>query len=51
VVVSQWAELLRQSYWADGVNMNDVRIRVERLASQMDDTAVTELAQLVEMSQ
>ncbi len=51
VTVSQWAELLRHSYWTDGVNMNDVQIRVERLASQMDDTAVSELAQLVEISQ
>lgn len=51
VTVSQWAELLRQSYWAEGVSMNDVRIRVQRLSSQMDDTAVSELAQLVQLSQ
>ncbi|MCL4265652.1 MAG: von Willebrand factor type A domain-containing protein [Anaerolineae bacterium] len=50
ITVSQWAELLRHSYWTEGVNMDDVRIRTERLASQMDDTAVTELAQLVELS-
>lgn len=50
VVVSQWAELLRHSYWADGVSMNDVQIRAERLAGQIDDTAVTEWAQLVELS-
>jgi Ca-activated chloride channel family protein len=51
VTISQWAELLRHSYWADGVNMDDVRIRVERLASQMDDMQVHELAGLVELSQ
>lgn len=51
VTVSQWAELLRHSYWTDSVNMSDVQIRMERLASQMDDTAVSELAQLVEISQ
>ncbi|NJN53627.1 MAG: hypothetical protein HC804_02035, partial [Anaerolineae bacterium] len=45
------AELLRHSYWADAVNMDDVQIRVERLANQMDSTAVTELMQLVEISQ
>ncbi|HUM70166.1 MAG TPA: DUF3520 domain-containing protein, partial [Chloroflexota bacterium] len=50
VTVSQWAELLRHSYWTDGVNMDDVRIRAQRLASQMDDTVVTELAQLVTLS-
>lgn len=50
VVVSQWAELLRRSYWADGLSMDDVRIRAQRLASQLDDTAVTELAQLVQLS-
>lgn len=50
VTVSQWAELLRNSYWADSVSMDDVRIRAERLANQMDDTAVTEFAQLVNLS-
>jgi Ca-activated chloride channel family protein len=50
VTVSQWAELLRHSYWADGVNMEDVRVRVDRLASQMDDLRVHELAGLVELS-
>jgi Ca-activated chloride channel family protein len=50
VVVSQWAELLRHSYWADAVSMDDVQVRAERLASQMDDTAVMEWAQLVELS-
>lgn len=51
VTVSQWAELLRQSYWADGLSMNDMRIRVQRLAGQMDEAAVSELAQLVQLSQ
>lgn len=51
VTVSQWAELLRHSYWTDDVSLNDVRVRAERLASQMDDMQVHELAQLVRLSQ
>ncbi|MCP4362054.1 MAG: DUF3520 domain-containing protein, partial [Chloroflexi bacterium] len=50
VTVSQWAELLRDSYWTEGVDLNDIRIRVDRLANQMDDMDVFELAQLVSLS-
>jgi Ca-activated chloride channel family protein len=51
VVVSQYAELLRDSYWADGVSMADVAVRTERLAGQMDDPQVDELAWMVSVSQ
>ncbi len=51
ITVSQYAELLRDSYWADSVSMNDLRIRAERLASQMDDEEVWELANLISISQ
>ena len=50
VVVSQWAELLRDSYWTDSVSMNDLSIRANRLASQMGDPAVSELASLISLS-
>jgi len=51
VVVSQYAELLRHSYWVEGFNMRDLRIRAERLASQMDHEDVWELANLISVSQ
>ncbi len=51
VIVSQYAELLRHSYWAEGFDMRDLRIRAERLASQMNDEAVWELAHLISVSQ
>ncbi|MCA9918470.1 MAG: hypothetical protein KC445_10990, partial [Anaerolineales bacterium] len=51
VVVSQYAELLRNSYWVEGFNMRDLQIRAERLASQMNDEAVWELANLISYSQ
>ncbi|MCB8944147.1 MAG: von Willebrand factor type A domain-containing protein [Ardenticatenaceae bacterium] len=47
VVVSQYAELLRDSYWAEGVTLNDLRIRSERLAGQMELADVVEFANLV----
>ncbi len=50
VVVSQYAELLRHSYWVEGFNLRDLQIRAERLASQMDDEDVWELANLISMS-
>lgn len=50
VIVSQWAELLRDSYWAADISMNDVQIRAQRLASQMNDPAISEMAQLVSLS-
>ena len=51
VVVSQYAELLRNSYWVEGFNMRDLQIRAERLASQLEDEAVWELASLISLSQ
>ena len=51
IVVSQYAELLRDSYWADSMNMQDLRIRAERLASQMNHEDVWELANLISLSQ
>ncbi len=50
VVVSQYAELLRHSYWADGLNYEALRIRSQRLASQLGTPEVVELAELVERS-
>ncbi len=47
VVAGQFAELLRGSYWAEGVTYNDLRIRADRLAAQMNDTDVLELASLI----
>ncbi|MEZ4593201.1 MAG: von Willebrand factor type A domain-containing protein [Chloroflexota bacterium] len=51
VVVSQYAELLRDSYWVEGFNMRDLQIRAERLASQLEDEAIWELANLISVSQ
>ncbi|WP_420642940.1 YfbK domain-containing protein [Candidatus Leptofilum sp.] len=51
VVVSQYAELLRDSYWVDGFSMRDLEIRAERLASQMNHEDVWELANLISISQ
>lgn len=51
VVVSQWAELLRDSYWASDLSMNDLRIRAERLAGQLGTEQAQELAQLIGLSQ
>ena len=50
VVVSQYAELLRHSYWVEGFNMRDLQIRAERLASQMNNEDVWELAGLISYS-
>ncbi|MEM7112302.1 MAG: von Willebrand factor type A domain-containing protein [Chloroflexota bacterium] len=47
VVVSQTAEILRESYWADGVTWDDLRIRSERLAAQLGMPEVQEFAELV----
>ena len=47
VIVSQFAELLRQSYWTDGLSFDDLRIRADRLATQIGGEEVIELAQLV----
>ena len=50
VVVSQFAELLRNSYWTDGVSMNDLSIRADRLAAQTGSPEVLELANLISLS-
>lgn len=50
VVVSQYAELLRHSYWADGLTFDALRIRSQRLASQLGTEEAGELASLVEWS-
>ncbi len=50
VVVSQYAELLRNSYWTTGVSMNDVQIRMNRLAAQLGDQEVQELANMAMLS-
>jgi Ca-activated chloride channel family protein len=47
VVVSQYAELLRGSYWAEGVTLNDLHIRSQRLAGQMELADVIEFANMV----
>jgi Ca-activated chloride channel family protein len=47
VIVSQYAEYLRNSYWAEGVTLSDLRIRSERLAGQMELPDVVEFATLV----
>ena len=51
VVVSQFAELLRNSYWTTSVSMEDLSIRAERLASQTNDPAIWELTELIALSQ
>jgi Ca-activated chloride channel family protein len=49
VVVMQYAEVLRQSPWAEGTRLDDLRIRAQRLAAQMPgDPDVAEFAGLVE---
>lgn len=50
VVVSQFAELLRNSYWTENVSMNDLSIRADRLAAQTGDPAIIELASLISLS-
>ena len=47
VVVAQFAEILRRSPYADGTSLNDLRVRADRLAAQINDPDVAEFAQLV----
>ena len=47
VVASQFAELLRESYWTEGVDYSDLRIWADRLASQTNHPDVIELAGLI----
>ncbi|MBK7896001.1 MAG: hypothetical protein IPJ90_14230 [Anaerolineaceae bacterium] len=50
VVVSQYAEPAARQLLAEGFNLRDLQIRAERLASQMNDEAVWELASLISVS-
>ncbi len=48
VVVAQFAEVLRQSPYAEGATLNDLRIRADRLSVQLpEDPDVAEFARLV----
>jgi Ca-activated chloride channel family protein len=47
VVVAQFAELLRHSPYAQETNLNDLKVRADRLSAQLDDTDVAEFARLV----
>ncbi len=48
VVVAQFAEVLRQSPYAEGATLNDLRTRADRLSVQLpEDPDVAEFAQLV----
>jgi Ca-activated chloride channel family protein len=49
VVVAQFAELLRHSPYAYGTDLNDIRVRADRLSAQLQgDPDVYEFAQLVQ---
>ena len=48
VVVSQYAELLRGSPWAQDITLDDLVVRSERIAAQLDDLDVAEFAELVD---
>lgn len=47
VIASQFAELLRGSYWADGITYSDLRIWADRLAAQTNHPEAQELAGLI----
>jgi Ca-activated chloride channel family protein len=48
VVVAQFAEVLRHSPYASGTDLNDIRVRAERLSAQLPgDPDVYEFSQLV----
>lgn len=47
VLVAQYAEVLRQSPWAEDVTLEQLAVRIERLAPQLDDEDVHEFAVLV----
>ena len=48
VVVAQYAELLRGSPWAENITLDDLVVRSERIAAQLDDLDVAEFAELVD---
>lgn len=47
VISSQFAELLRGSYWADGMTYSELRIWADRLAAQSNHPDVIELSNLI----
>lgn len=47
VVASQFAELMRGSYWADDITYSDLRIWADRLASQTNHPDVIELSDMI----
>jgi Ca-activated chloride channel family protein len=46
VIVSQYAELLRNSPWSEGMTLEQLATLAEGLAAQLDDKDVTEFAEL-----
>ena len=49
--VAQYAEVLRESYWAQHTTLNDVRYHADRVGGILrDDPEVTEFARLVNMA-
>jgi len=46
-VVVVFAEILRESPFADQIDLKDLEDEVDRLADEMDDPAVEELADMV----
>lgn len=47
VIASQFAELLRGSYWADGISYGDLRIWADRLSAQTNHPDVIELSGMI----
>ncbi len=50
VVVAHYAEALRGSPWAEGVTIDQLAVRAERIAAQLDDLDVAEFATLVDQA-
>ena len=50
VVVAHYAEALRGSPWAEGVTIDELAVRAERIAAQLDDLDVAEFATLVDQA-
>ncbi|MGB0383615.1 MAG: YfbK domain-containing protein [Ardenticatenaceae bacterium] len=50
VVVSQYAEALRGSPWAEPITIDQLAVRAERIAAQLDDLDVNEFATLVDQA-
>jgi len=47
VVVAHYAEALRGSPWAEEITLDELVVRAERIAAQLDDLDVAEFAELV----